>query len=445
MISKPAWLFFLCIAVVLRADDTATKLDTMTREFVDLGLFRGSVLVVQKDQVLLDRGYGPADAEHGMANSPATRFRIGSITKWFTLAAIMDLAAEGRLALDAPITDFLPGAPASWAPIRVSHLLMHTTGLANFTDLPEFREYCTKSLTPVALLELFKARPLAFLPGEKFDYSNSNYILLGMVIERIAGEEYGAYMQRRYFTPFGLKDTAYPAANDSAAGMAVGYIPAAGGAVPAQLWHPSTAYAAGGLVSSTGDLRRWFEVMAAGKVGKPEGWATLKFERVDYREGGLVNTWAHGRKILAVSGSTPGFLGNLAYDTTSGTLVIVLANISGAGGEDLIKNLVAIVQGGSPELPSAKKGIAVPAEILARYAGTYQMAAGFALTVTVVDGRLQVQVPGQAQVELIATAETKFEARALQGSIEFVRDEQGVAVQVVLTRGGRKIPGTPLR
>lgn len=445
MISKPTWLLFLCIAVALRADDTATKLDTMIREFVDLGLFRGSVLVVQKDQVLLDRGYGPADAEHGVANSPATRFRVGSITKWFTLGAIMDLTAEGRLALDAPIKDLLPEAPASWAPIRVSHLLMHTTGLINFTDLPEFRGLTTKSLTPVELLELFRAQPLAFSPGEKFDYSNSNYILLGLAIERITGEEYGAYMQRRYFTPFGLKDTAYPAANDSVAGMAVGYIPAAGGALPAQLWHPSTAYAAGGLVSSTRDLRRWFEVVTAGKVGKPEGWATLKVDRVDYREGGLMNTWANGRRILAVSGAIPGFLSNLAYDTTSGTLVIVLANISGAGGEDLIKNLVAIVQGESPELPSAKKGIAVPAEILSRYAGTYQMAAGFALAVTVVDGRLQVQVPGQAPVELLAITETNFEARALQGSIEFVRDEQGATVQVVLTRGGRKIPGSPAR
>ena len=370
MILKPVWFFAFCTAAVLHADDPVAKLDTMTREFVDLGLFRGSVLVVQGDRILLDRGYGPADAEHGVANAPTTRFRIGSITKWFTRVAIMDLAAEGRLALDEPIAKFVPEAPSTWAPIRVSHLLMHEAGLANYTDLPEFHEYSSRALTPVALLELFKDRPLAFSPGAKFDYSNANYILLGLAIERVTGEDYGAYMQRRYFTPFGLKDTEYPQTAESAQRTAIGYHPTASGPAPAPSWHLSTAYAAGGLVATTADLHRWFEATAAGRVGEPEGWATLKSPWVDYREGGLSTASANGRKILTTSGAISGFMSHLVYDTTSGTLIIVLANIGGAGAEDLTKNLLGIVQGQDPQLPSAKTGIVVAAETLAGYACT---------------------------------------------------------------------------
>ncbi len=442
---KTTCLFLLCLATALRADDTAAKLEAMSRDFLDLGLFRGAILVVQKDNVLVDRGYGPADAESAIANTPDTRFRIASMTKWFTAAAVMDLVAEGRLALDTPVTKFLPEAPPAWAAIQLSHLLMHTSGLPNFTDFPDFHASSTKSFTPVELLGLFKAHPLAFAPGAKFSYTNSGYVLLGLIIERVTGEDYGAYMHRRYFTPLGLKDTTYTSSADFAPGMAIGYVPTASGPRRAPPWHLSTAYAAGGLVSTTGDLRRWFDTLRAAKVGKPEDWAMLKVERVDYREMGLTSAWAGGKRILAASGAIPGFLSNLVYDTSSDTLIVVLANIGGAGGEDLIKKLLHIVQGGNPELPSARKGIALPAETLARYAGTYRMAAGFPLVIVLADGRLHAQAPGQAPVELVAISESLFEAKALDGSIEFARDAEGNVAQIVLTRGGRKIPGAPER
>ena len=151
--------------------------------------FSGSVLVARGDKVLLSKGYGLADADGGTANGPTTRFRIGSITKQFTGAAILLLQQQGRLTVRDPVCRYLATCPDAWNPITLHHLLTHTSGLPNVTDLAQFQSARGRPTTPAQQLDWVGDLPLEFPPGSTFRYSNTGYLALGLVIEKVSGNE----------------------------------------------------------------------------------------------------------------------------------------------------------------------------------------------------------------------------------------------------------------
>ncbi|MBD3257812.1 serine hydrolase, partial [candidate division GN15 bacterium] len=155
--------------------------------------FHGTVLVAKEGEILLAKGYGWADREFNQKNTPRTRFFISSITKQFTATAILQLKEQGRLSLDDPVTKYLPDYPAETGDrITIGQLLSHTAGVPNYTEAPEVLINRTKKLSPQTLLAVFKDRPLDFDPGTDFHYSNSGYILLGAIIEKVSGQSYEA-------------------------------------------------------------------------------------------------------------------------------------------------------------------------------------------------------------------------------------------------------------
>src|SRR5471032_2659362 len=166
--------------------------------------FMGSVLVAQGDTILLDKGYGAANLEWDIPNTPATRLRIGSLAKQFTAAAILLLEERGKLKLDDPVRTYLPDAPAAWDRITLFNLLTQTSGIHDYTDTPDFSTMMKRQMTPEQLIATFRDMPLEFTPDEKFSYSNSNYVLLGSVIERAGGMPYGKFIQDNLFTPLGM-------------------------------------------------------------------------------------------------------------------------------------------------------------------------------------------------------------------------------------------------
>ena len=155
----------------------------------------GSVLVARGKQVLFSKGYGFANLEWRVPNDPATKFRIGSITKQFTAAAILLLEERGKLTLDDPVRKFLPDAPAAWDKITLRGLLTHTSGIADIVTNPEFEKLQSLATTPEELVERFRRLPLDFAPGSQFSYSNSGYMLLSYLIEKISGSSYEAFLR----------------------------------------------------------------------------------------------------------------------------------------------------------------------------------------------------------------------------------------------------------
>ena len=158
------------------AQDVA-RMDQIVQSYVANKQFMGSVLVARGNQVLLSKGYGSANLEWNISNTPDTKYRLGSITKQFTAAAVLLLEERGKLKIEDPIKNYLPDSPPAWDKITIYHVLTHTSGIPSFTASPEYLKLRLFPHTSAQLVALFRDKPLEFTPGEKMNYSNSGYVL----------------------------------------------------------------------------------------------------------------------------------------------------------------------------------------------------------------------------------------------------------------------------
>ncbi len=274
-------------------------MDEVVRGYVNGQTFMGTVLVARGGDVILSKGYGSANLEWDIPNSPATKFRLGSITKQFTAASILLLAERGKLTLDDPIKKYMPDAPAAWEKITIFNLLTHTSGIPNFTtNLPEYKSLQLTDAPVAKSIATVRDKPLDFPTGERMSYSNSGYLVLGYVIERIAGASYEKFITDNIFTPLGMKDSGYDSNIAIIPRRAAGYAPSPAGPINAGYIHMSIPHAAGALYSTTEDLLRWEQGLFGGKVISAASLAkmTTPFKN-DYALGVTVQT-ASGRRVI---------------------------------------------------------------------------------------------------------------------------------------------------
>ncbi len=292
-------------------------MEEVVQTYVQNKTFMGAVLVARGNEVLLSKGYGSANLEWDVPNTPATKFRLGSITKQFTAASILLLEERGKLSLDDPIKKHMPDAPAAWDAITIFHLLTHTSGITNFTALPDYKSLKLGDMPVAKTLVSVRDKPLDFVPGEKMSYSNSGYLVLGHVIERVTGGSYETFVTDNIFTPLGMKDSGYDSNKTVIARRAAGYMPSPAGPVNAGFVHMSVPHAAGALYSTTGDLLRWEQGLFGGKVITPASLAKMTTPfKGDYALGLVVQT-ASGRKVVQHGGGIDGFNTFMAYYPTT--------------------------------------------------------------------------------------------------------------------------------
>jgi CubicO group peptidase (beta-lactamase class C family) len=220
----------------------------------DNPLFSGSVLVAQDGEILLSKGYNYANWEHKTPNSALTKYRISSITKPFTATMVMMLAERGLLNLDERICTYLPNCPVHWQEITIQNLLNHTSGVPEYTTLLGAREQSRDPHTVSALIDIFRDEALLFLPGETFQYSNSNFILLGAIIEQVTGERYDQFLRKAILNPLEIEDTGMDYASEILEDRAAGYQIQGRALVNAPYLDMSNAYATAGMYSTIGDL-----------------------------------------------------------------------------------------------------------------------------------------------------------------------------------------------
>src|SRR6185369_10807749 len=150
-----------------------------------------------------------ANLEWQIPNTPTTKFRLGSLTKQFTAAAVLLLEERGKLKIDDLVKVHMPDAPAAWGGITIFHLLTHTSGIPNFTALPEYRQMQVFDTPVVEIVAKTRDKPLEFVPGDRMNYSNSGYVLLGYLIEQISGQSYAQFVTENLFAPLGMTDSGY--------------------------------------------------------------------------------------------------------------------------------------------------------------------------------------------------------------------------------------------
>ena len=234
--------------------DRVTQLDELLSRMAEDETFSGSVLIAQEDEVLLNRGYGSADREQGIPNTPQTRFFVGSVTKQFTAMAILILQSQGRLDVQDPICRYIEDCPAAWEDITIYHLLTHTSGMV---VMPENSSYPESPITPRELLGRFEDTPLDFQPGERISYSNCGYWVLGTIIDQVSGQSYEAFVRQWILEPLEMHDSGF---DQDASILAVGYVDQ-NTAAPAPVIESSFLYSAGGLYSTVEDLYRWDQAL----------------------------------------------------------------------------------------------------------------------------------------------------------------------------------------
>jgi len=435
-----AAVVFGFVAVSAAAQDAAARMDQVVQSYVP-ARFMGTVLVARGDTVVLSKAYGAANLEWNIPNTPATKFRLGSLTKQFTAASILLLEERGKLKVDEPVKTYLPDAPAAWDKITIFNLLTHSSGIPNFTSFPDYA--ATQAFaTPVEkVVARFRDKPLDFAPGEKMSYSNSGYVLLGYLIERITGGSYATFVQDNIFTPLGMKDSGYDSNSTVILHRASGYSPSPAGPVNAGFIHMSIPHAAGALYSTTEDLLKWQQALHGARVVSAASLQKMTTPfKGDYAFGLVVRT-VNGRKMIAHGGGIEGFNTSLSYFPDEKLTIVVLSNINGPTADELGSKLEVLAHGGTVTLPTERKETTVAASLLASYVGTYELRPGVAVSITLDGNQLSGQLTGQQKFPIYAESDTLFFFKVVDASIEFDKGARPAAY-LTLRQNGREMKAT---
>lgn len=425
--------------------DIASKIDEYMTAFVGARGFGGSVLVAREGKMIVSNGYGMANIELSVPNTPQTVFRIGSLTKQFTSAAIMLLRERGKLNLQDSVCRYSAECPAMWREVTIHHLLTHTSGIPNVTALADWESKKTLPSSPQQTIARVRNLPLEFKPGERFNYSNSNYLILGLVIEKASGQTYEAFLKENIFAPLQMTNTGYEHPERIVPNRAAGYSRNGETIVNAAYVDMSLPYSAGALYSTVEDLLRWDQALYSEKFLSSKSLAAMftPFKN-GYAYGWGIST-LFNRRYIAHTGGIEGFSTHITRFPDERATVIFLSNSETAVANVVANDLAAILFGEKYEIPKGKKEIAVNAKIYETYAGQYELAPNFIFTVTVENGKLMVQATGQPSAELFPESETQFFLRVVDAQITFVKDAKGAVTGLILRQNGQNVPAKKIK
>jgi D-alanyl-D-alanine carboxypeptidase len=437
-----AWTACLLAAVVARAQAPTFDAGAFSRAAATLveSAFRadgpgGAAIVTRNGEPVFRAARGLANVELGVPLKPDSVFRIGSVTKQFTSAAVMMLVEQGKLSLDDDITTFFADYPTKGRHISVEHLLTHTSGIKSYTGLPAWPAAWGRDFTTSGLIDFFKNEPTDFEPGEKYLYNNSAYFLLGAIIEKTSGLSYPDFLARHIFTPLGMADTRYGDTRPIVRNRAQGYDELPTGALNAAYLSMTQPGAAGALISTVDDLARWDQAVSAGRLLKPESWARI-FTPYRLRNGTSTSYgygWSvgvhDGRPVLEHGGGIHGFSAYVLRLPKDGVYVAVLSNSAGRDTATLARKLAALATGRPLVDPPA---ITMTAAELSAYVGVYEFDTVKA-TVTAAGNGLTMTRPGSPPAALVPMALDEFFIRDSFSRFHFVRDQAGRVVSVART------------
>ena len=412
-------------------------MDQLAQSYATDHKFMGTALVSRGNQVLFSKGYGFADLEWNAPNSPTTKFRLGSITKQFTAASVLLLEERGKLNVNDPVKKYLPDAPAAWDKMTIFHVLTHTAGIPNFTSFPDYRKLEPFATTPEQLVLRFRDKPLEFEPGTKWNYSNSGYVLLGYLIEKISGETYEEFVRKNIFAPLNMTDSGYDSNSAIIPRRASGYALGKNGYENAGFIHMSIPFSAGALYSTAEDLLKWEQGLFGGKVLTPASLQKMTTPFKDDYAFGLQVSASGGHKVISHGGGIEGFATELEYYPDDKLTVVVLENVTGAASPaEIGRKLASIAMGETVKLTSERKEITLDTSVLNGYVGAYQMPQGPAMLIFLDGRQLMGKLGNQQALPMFAESENRFFLKAVDAQIDF-SPAGGKATELTLHQNGR--------
>ena len=443
-------LFLVSIAssLILTAqqnDSLTQKLDQYLISPNSLKKFNGSALIAQHGKILLQKSYGYKNFERHVLNDNNTIYQIGSITKQFTATVVLKLQEEGKLSVTDKLSKYFPEFKNS-GKIILENLLTHTSGIYNYTndiDAEDSTIVCKPISKKLVTDLIFKHKP-GFKAGTKFQYSNSNYYLLGLIIEKVTGKSFEQNVRDIIFTPLQMTHSLFDFKHTSDTDIATGYKTINDTSqieATAWRWDSTVTYAAGGIFSTTGDIYKWSKAIANKEILSANSWkAALTPYLQHYGYGWYIDS-LYGHKAIMHGGGLPGFTAYLCYYPADDITIILLSNQGwfGEALDNVNANLSGILFHKPIELFNKQAVIKLPHDVLKKYIGRYDFDKKHHVYIALENDTLQMAAPqgGLPKSPLFAQDEANFYLEIIDARIEFVKDASGNISELIAHYNGK--------
>jgi CubicO group peptidase (beta-lactamase class C family) len=406
-----------------------------------------AVLVSKDGKVVYKKAFGYSDIGKHEKATTETKFRIGSVTKQFTAAAILKLQEQNRLSVTDKLSKYFPDFPRA-DEVTLHHLLTHTSGIHSYTNKDEFLQRVLQPVTNEALLNFFKNDPYDFNPGEQYRYNNSGYFLLGYIIEKVSGKSYPQYLKDTFFDPLGMTNTGVHASSLALTNEARGHQRSGNKYEPSLNWDMSWAGGAGALYSTLEDLFKWNEALFNGQVINEKSLASA-LTPVKLNNGNLPPDGEYGYGLMlgkyrdvgvvAHGGGLHGFITQLSRYPQEKLTVAILTNIAPAEANMNAHTVAQLYLWEKMASQTSYSTVALKPQDLKVYEGRYDFRNGLVMTVTSEGDGLYAQLSGQSRFQIYPSAQDEFFWKVVEAKIKFTRNEKGEVNGGHFTQGGNEI------
>ena len=417
----------------------AALIDKYIQAQVSVNEFSGVVLVADNNKVIYKKAFGYADREWKSPNTPETKFEIGSVTKQFTAAAILQLAEQGKLHVEDKLSMYFPGYPKGDS-ITLHMLLNHTSGIADFTSVPAFYPVHTLPLVKDSVITLFKNQPLSFSPGTKWAYSNSGYFLLGCIIEQLTKQDYSTYLYENVIKKAALKNTSVNRLDSVLEFRARGYSKNEKRRWKnADYFSMEIPFSAGSMISTVEDMYHWGHSLLSGNIVSKDMLVKMTTPYLaGYGYGLRIDTFQQQVRI-SHTGTIPGFSSYLGCILSHGISIVILSNCD-FNTDAIADAITATLFNLAVQLPYKPVERHINPTVLKRYNGKYQVGGTTNFNLLERDGKLYLKPEGGGEIELKPESETKFFfAMDPSQEFEFIIDSKGLITNCFFINKGSRI------
>ena len=353
--------------------DIHDKISEYLESYTKLWSFSGSIIAINDGEILFKKAYGYANIEHKVKNTTETKYRIWSITKQFTAAAILILEERGLLRVEDSLKKYFPDCIELNPNITIHHLLTHTSGIFNYSDLPDshktFHRMCHKKSD---LIKMFLSKPLNFEPGTQWEYSNTGYYLLGMLIEKLSGKSYSEFLTENIFIPLGMFNTSVDDDKKIIENIASGYYLNRNDLIHCNYINMDLVLSSGGIYSTVEDLFIWDKALNSDKLLSRKSIEKMNTPyKNNYGYGVFIET-NNNRRVVQHNGGCEGFLTEIHRYVDDNFVVVILSNYGFTAVNKLCNEITSIAFGEKYEMPKKPEAFPISDNVLKNYLGVYE-------------------------------------------------------------------------
>ena len=405
--------------------------------YADTDQFSGNVVLFREGQIVCNESRGLANQSWGVPNAGSTRFAIGSVTKQFTAAAILLLQEQGRLKTSDPVKLYYKQAPAAWKSITIKELLLHTSGLPEElfdSGSPGF-DHGTHASEEV--VQAATQKPLTAPPGTRTAYNNTEYVLLGLIVERASGQDYASFLEQHIFGPLGMIDTGVGWLPSVIPQRASGYTAVGPDSQEAEAFDGTALGGAGAMYSTGEDLARRLISLHCGRLLKPESYREMTTTDANGFGYGLNVSTQYGLQDIGHGSDVPGFHASTEYFPERKSGIIVLTNVTSGRGTPgtyaIANDLMSLVSDSSAIVRSSGREKPLSYALQQSYVGKYRDSTGEEIDITPTGDHLKLvpHLPGKAASTLKAESSTRFYLAEWDGEVQFDRSSAGTLQMMI--------------